>query len=96
LREGGEQIHLEGRNARNVALMRRGIINSFGLCLFLQANCIDSTVPAEIVFSQEVKKLQAEQFKPFEQVTLEPFERDHACVVGAYRLPKKQKAAPAS
>lgn len=58
-----------------------------------QANCIDSTAPAEAVFAQEVKKLQAEQFKPMEQVTLEPFERDHACVVGAYRVPKKQKAA---
>lgn len=57
-----------------------------------KANCIDSTVPAEAVFAQEVKKLQAEQFKPAEQVTLEPFERDHACVVGAYRQPKKQKA----
>ena len=62
----------------------------------LQANCIDSTVPAEAVFAQEVKKLQADQFKPSEQVTLEPFERDHACVVGAYRVPKKQKAAPSA
>lgn len=62
---------------------------------FLQANCIDSTVPAEAVFAQEVKKLQADQFKPSEQVTLEPFERDHACVVGGYRMPKKQKV-PAS
>ena len=61
--------------------------------LIFQANCIDSTVPAEAVFQQEVKKLQAEQFKPFEQVTLEPFERDHACVVGGYRMPKKQKPA---
>jgi hypothetical protein len=26
-------------------------------------------------------------------VTLEPFERDHACVVGGYRMPKKQKWA---
>lgn len=43
------------------------------------------------MFAQEVKKLQADQFKPAEQVTLEPFERDHACVVGAYRMPKKQK-----
>lgn len=60
--------------------------------LTLQANCIDSTAPAEAVFAQEVKKLVAEQFKPIEQVTLEPFERDHACVVGAYRAPKKQKA----
>jgi len=62
----------------------------------IKANCIDSTVPAEAVFAQEVKKLQAEQFKPIEQVTLEPFERDHACVVGAYRAPKKQKAAAAA
>ena len=58
-----------------------------------QANCIDSTAPAEAVFQQEVKKLQAERFKPFEQITLEPFERDHACVIGGYRMPKKQKAA---
>ncbi|CAL5407849.1 unnamed protein product [Camellia sinensis] len=62
----------------------------------IKANCIDSTVPAEAVFAQEVKKLQADQFKPVEQVTLEPFERDHACVVGAYRVPKKQKAAAAA
>ncbi|XP_020958911.1 mediator of RNA polymerase II transcription subunit 36a isoform X2 [Arachis ipaensis] len=58
-----------------------------------QANCIDSTVPAESVFASEVNKLKAEQFKPFEQVTLEPFERDHACVVGGYRMPKKKKDA---
>lgn len=58
-----------------------------------QANCIDSTVPAEAVFQSEVKKLQQEQFKPAEQVTLEPFERDHACVVGTYRAPKKTKVA---
>ena len=38
----------------------------------MQANCIDSTAPTEAVFAQEVKKLQKEQFKPFEQVTLEP------------------------
>lgn len=64
--------------------------------IICQANCIDSTVPAEAVFAQEVKKLQADQFKPIEQVTLEPFERDHACVVGAYRVPKKQKATAAA
>jgi len=58
---------------------------------FVQANCIDSTMPAEAVFAAEVEKLKLEQFKPSEQVTLEPFERDHACVVGGYRMPKKQK-----
>ncbi|CAI8601743.1 unnamed protein product [Vicia faba] len=59
----------------------------------IKANCIDSTVPAEAVFISEVNKLRADQFKPFEQVTLEPFERDQACVIGGYRMPKKKKDA---
>jgi len=54
-----------------------------------QANCIDSTVPAEHVFASEVKKLQEMEFKPLEQVTLEPYERDHAVVVAVFRPPKK-------
>jgi rRNA 2'-O-methyltransferase fibrillarin len=45
------------------------------------------------VFESEVKKMVQEQLKPSEQVTLEPFERDHACVVGGYRMPKKQTIA---
>ncbi|PNX98662.1 fibrillarin [Trifolium pratense] len=59
----------------------------------IKANCIDSTAPADAVFESEVNKLKADQFKPMEQVTLEPFERDHACVVGGYRMPKKKKVA---
>lgn len=51
----------------------------------IKANCIDSTAPPEAVFAMEVKKLQQERVKPLEQVTLEPYERDHAVVVGAYR-----------
>ncbi|XP_052183695.1 rRNA 2'-O-methyltransferase fibrillarin 2 isoform X2 [Diospyros lotus] len=85
--------------ARILALNASNFLKAGGhFVISIKANCIDSTVPAEAVFAQEVKKLQAEQFKPIEQVTLEPFERDHACVVGAYRVPKKQKAgaAPAS
>lgn len=57
----------------------------------IKANCIDSTAPAEIVFAKEVKKLQEENFKPLEQITLEPYERDHAVVVGVYRPIKKKK-----
>ncbi|KAF8641989.1 hypothetical protein HU200_067501 [Digitaria exilis] len=49
--------------------------------------------PAEAVFASEVEKLKAEQFKPSEQVTLEPFKRDHACVMGGYRMRKKKKAS---
>ena len=57
-----------------------------GHCVIsVMANCIDSTAPAEHVFAHEVTKLQAEQFKPLEQLTLEPYERDHAMVVACYR-----------
>ncbi|ESQ43271.1 hypothetical protein EUTSA_v10015376mg, partial [Eutrema salsugineum] len=55
--------------------------------IFIKASCIDSTITAEAVFQNEVKKMQAEEFKPAEQVTLEPYEREHACVVGGYRMP---------
>jgi rRNA 2'-O-methyltransferase fibrillarin len=57
----------------------------------IKANCIDSTAEAEAVFAGEVKKMQQEKMKPQEQVTLEPYERDHAVVVGIYRPPPKKK-----
>ncbi|KAL6132045.1 hypothetical protein ACLB2K_070416 [Fragaria x ananassa] len=83
----------EDSRARILALNASYFLKSGGhFVISIKANCIDCTVPAETVFASEVKKLQAEQFKPFEQVTLEPFERDHACVIGGYRMPKKSKA----
>ena len=51
----------------------------------VKANCIDSTVPAEAVFAKERTKLLEEGLKPNEQLTLEPYERDHCCIVGTYR-----------
>lgn len=60
-------------------------------CLLAQANCIDSTAAPEAVFAGEVKKMQAEKMKPIEQLTLEPYERDHAVVVGIYRPPVTKK-----
>ena len=45
------------------------------MVISIKANCIDSTAPPEQVFAQEVQKLKAEKIKPFEQITLEPFER---------------------
>ena len=51
----------------------------------MQANCVDSTAEPEAVFASEVKRLAADQLKPREQLTLEPYERDHAVVVGVYR-----------
>ncbi|KAK6135244.1 hypothetical protein DH2020_031016 [Rehmannia glutinosa] len=82
--------------ARILALNASYFLKAGGhFVISIKANCIDSTVPAEAVFDQEVKKLKADQFKLHEKVTLEPFERDHACVDGGYRVPKKRKAAAA-
>lgn len=59
----------------------------------IKANCIDSTAPAEAVFASEVDKLRAMSLKPMEQLTLEPYERDHCIVVGVYKRKKKTEAA---
>ena len=75
--------------ARIVAINAHHFLKNGGhFVISIKANCIDSTVAPEVVFAHEVKKLQAEKFKPQEQITLEPYERDHAVVVGAYRVTK--------
>jgi len=56
-----------------------------GVVVSIKANCIDSTAPAEAVFVREVQKMREERMKPTEQLTLEPFERDHCIVVGKYQ-----------
>ena len=78
--------------ARIVALNASYFLKTGGhVVISIKANCIDSTAPAATVFAQEVAKLQEEKIKRREQMTLEPFERDHALVVGVYRsAPKKQ------
>jgi len=77
--------------ARIVALNAQHFLKPGGnFIISIKASCIDSTVPAEAVFAREVKKLQQEQFKPAEQLTLEPYERDHAIVCGSYRVGKKK------
>ncbi|KAF2874038.1 Fibrillarin-domain-containing protein [Massariosphaeria phaeospora] len=55
-----------------------------GVVISIKANCIDSTAQPEAVFAMEVNKLREMGIKPKEQLTLEPFERDHAMVVGVY------------
>jgi len=79
--------------ARIVAINAQYFLKTGGhFVISIKANCIDSTAEAEAVFAGEVKKMQAEKMKPQEQVTLEPYERDHAVVVGVYRPPPKNKA----
>ncbi|MCJ1404549.1 Small subunit processome complex component [Xylographa trunciseda] len=50
----------------------------------IKANCIDSTAAPEAVFAREVQKMRDERLKPLEQLTLEPFERDHCIVAARY------------
>jgi rRNA 2'-O-methyltransferase fibrillarin len=72
--------------ARIVGLNAQYFLKNGGhFVVSIKANCIDSTVAAEAVFASEIKKMQGMQMKPAEYVTLEPYERDHAVVVGTYR-----------
>lgn len=73
-----DQARIVGMNAHQFLKQGGGIVIS------IKANCIDSTAAPEAVFAREVAKLREERIKPKEQLTLEPFERDHAMVVGIY------------
>jgi len=78
--------------ARIVAINAHNFLKNGGhVVISIKANCIDSTADAEAVFAGEVAKLKSEKIKPLEQLTLEPYERDHAVVVGIYRPPPKSK-----
>lgn len=78
--------------ARIVSLNAHRFLKNGGhFIISIKANCIDSTLAPEAVFAKEVAALKKEQFKPMEQLTLEPFERDHAIVTGTYRPSKKKK-----
>lgn len=56
-----------------------------GFVISIKANCIDSTADAATVIANEVALMKKDGLKPKEQVTLEPFERDHAVVAGIYK-----------
>jgi len=71
--------------ARIIALNAHMFLkNGGGIVISIKANSIDSTMDAETVFAREVQKLREERIKPLEQLTLEPYERDHCIVVGKY------------
>ena len=74
-----DQARIVGLNAHQFLKVGGGVVVS------IKANCIDSTAAPEAVFANEVTKLRQERIKPKEQLTLEPFERDHAMVVGVYQ-----------
>ncbi|CAL1545444.1 unnamed protein product [Lymnaea stagnalis] len=77
--------------ARIVAVNAHSFLKNGGfIVISIKANCIDSTAEPAAVFAGEVEKLKQEKIKPIEQLTLEPYERDHAVVVGKYRPPPKK------
>jgi rRNA 2'-O-methyltransferase fibrillarin len=77
-----DQARIVGLNAHLFLKVGGGVIVS------IKANCIDSTAAPEAVFAAEVGKLREQRIKPKEQLTLEPFERDHAMVCGIYQRAK--------
>ncbi|RFU25575.1 hypothetical protein B7463_g10771, partial [Scytalidium lignicola] len=66
-----DQARIVGLNAHLFLKVGGGVVVS------VKANCIDSTAAPEAVFAREVQKMREERIKPMEQLTLEPFERDH-------------------
>lgn len=57
---------------RIVALNAHTFLRNGGhFVISIKANCIDSTASAEAVFASEVKKMQQENMKPQEQLTLD-------------------------
>lgn len=73
-----DQARIVGLNAHLFLKVGGGVVVS------IKANCIDSTAAPEAVFAREVQKMREERIKPLEQLTLEPFERDHCIVAGRY------------
>lgn len=74
-----DQARILGMNAAMFVKNRGHFVIS------IKASCIDSTIAPEIVYANEVQKLREEKFRPIEQMTLEPYERDHVVVTGMYR-----------
>ncbi|MEN2496152.1 MAG: hypothetical protein MHMPM18_000711 [Marteilia pararefringens] len=76
--------------ARIVAVNAEQFLKDSGaVVISIKASCIDSTAQPEAVFANEVNKLREYRIKPKEQITLEPYDRDHVVVIGHYRVKPK-------
>ncbi|VEV57058.1 rRNA 2'-O-methyltransferase fibrillarin, putative [Plasmodium vinckei vinckei] len=72
--------------ARIVAMNAHMFLKTGGwFVISIKANCVDSTAKPEVVFASEMEKLKKESCKPKEKLTLEPYHRNHAIVLGMYR-----------
>lgn len=71
-----DQARIVIRNAQSF------LKNSGHVLISIKASCIDSVAAPSAIFAKEIAYLREHKFKPIEQITLEPYERDHAMVVG--------------
>lgn len=69
-----DQSRIVGLNANHF------LKNGGWFVISIKANCVDSTAKPEVVYAQEVQVLREQGCKPKEQLTLEPYHRDHAIV----------------
>jgi len=77
--------------ARIVAINAQSFLKDGGhVVMSIKASCIDSVAAPDAIFAAEITKLKKDDLKPLEQVTLEPYERDHAMVSAVYLRHQKQ------
>eukprot|EP01054_Gregarina_sp_Poly1_P004551 Gregarina_sp_Poly_1__4550@NODE_2440_length_2134_cov_114_464925_g1550_i0_p2_GENE_NODE_2440_length_2134_cov_114_464925_g1550_i0NODE_2440_length_2134_cov_114_464925_g1550_i0_p2_ORF_typecomplete_len215_score30_58Fibrillarin/PF01269_17/3_9e102Methyltransf_31/PF13847_6/3_2e05PCMT/PF01135_19/4_4e05Methyltr_RsmBF/PF01189_17/0_00011FtsJ/PF01728_19/0_00087GCD14/PF08704_10/0_0018Ubie_methyltran/PF01209_18/0_007Methyltransf_23/PF13489_6/0_025DREV/PF05219_12/0_035_NODE_2440_length_2134_cov_114_464925_g1550_i len=75
--------------SRIVALNAHHFLKPDGyFVIAIKASCVDSTAAPEAIFASEIDRLKKEKCKATEQMSLEPYHRDHAIVIGRYRLAK--------
>ena len=72
--------------ARIIALNCKHFLKNGGMFMIaIKASCIDSTKPPKVVFQSEVEKLKQEGLTPKKFITLDPYQKDHAMIVGYFR-----------
>lgn len=62
-----------------------------GFVFSVKANCVNSTVDPEEVYTAQIAELKKGGFKTLEKVPLEPYERDHVVLAGKFK-PFKTKS----
>lgn len=75
-----DQVRIVGLNAQYFLKTKGGVMIS------IKANCVDSTAAPDVIFAREVNNMKNENIRPKEQVPMEPFEKDHAMLVGIYKI----------
>lgn len=72
--------------ARIIAINCKSFLKNGGVFMVaIKASCIDSTQDPEVVFQSEIEKLKSEGLTPKKFMTLDPYQRDHAVVIGYFR-----------